>query len=55
MIPVETIGDATVESIEMFGAVLSNPSTGLVVGADDTASVTITDDLGKLREENSPS
>lgn len=43
-IPVNTTQDQIAELPEDFTALLSNPSEGLAIGAEDTATVTITDD-----------
>lgn len=45
-IPVNTTDDEIAELPEDFTALLSNPSQGLAVGAQDTATVTITDNDG---------
>ena len=46
-IPVDTIDNDVAELPEDFSALLSNPSEGLAIGAQDTATVTITDDESK--------
>ena len=46
LVPVTAIEDAISELTEDFQAVLSNPSTGLVVGDADTATVNIEDNNG---------
>ena len=42
-VTVTTIDDAVAELTESFEVTLSNPSQGLAIGADNTASVTIID------------
>lgn len=42
-VSVAATDDVIAELVETFEVVLSNPSPGLAIGADNTASVTITD------------
>ena len=44
MIPVTTIENTIYEGQESFTVVLSNPSEGLTVGGQDTATVTVEDE-----------
>ena len=46
-IPVATIGNDVAELPEDFSTFLFNPSEGLAIGAQDTATVTIRDDESK--------
>ena len=48
LVPVDTIGDSIAEQLEIFRATLSNPSTRLTVGDQDTATVIILDDDGTI-------
>lgn len=47
MIPINTTEDEIAEFPETFTALLSDPSEGLTVGAQDTATVNIVDDEGE--------
>ena len=46
-IPVSTLGDTIAEPTERFEAELRNPSGGVVLGGQRTATVDILDDNGK--------
>jgi hypothetical protein len=46
-VPVDTIDDQRAELQEAFRALLFSPSDSLVIGALDTATVTVTDDESK--------
>ena len=46
IVAVEIINDTVVEEDEVFGATLSNPSTGLALGQNDSAVITIVDNQG---------
>ena len=47
-IPVLTALDEVADMGERFTATLTNPSEGLAVGTDDTATINIIDDTGKV-------
>lgn len=47
-ITVSTLDDDNLEQEESFTALLSSPSEGLVIGAQDTARVTILDNEGAV-------
>ena len=47
-ITVTVIQDAFAEQVESIQAVLTNPSDGLSIGGDSTATVTVTDNDGRF-------
>jgi hypothetical protein len=50
-ITVSTTEDDTLEQLEDFTALLTNPSEGLTVGAEDTARIDIMDDEGHCHQK----
>ena len=47
-ISVTVLDDAIAEQVESIQAVLTNPSDGLSIGGDNTATVTVTDNDGRF-------
>ena len=46
LVPVDTIDDAIAELQESFEAILSDPTGGLMIGAQSIATINILDDEG---------
>jgi hypothetical protein len=50
-VSISTIEDPALEQLEDFTALLTNPSEGLTVGAEDTARIDIMDDEGHCHQK----